>query len=152
MKREAVLVEKKPSRITYAIPVTLRQVETFEIPLDRMIGVNDAAHQKLLDDTSILRIAFGAEIDRLAIKNFVEIQCLDTTQTGKKPEWRNCLSRLLHAFGNVMLMENKKRESHIWELLGKVLPNYEEIIAGARKPFEEYVKQYKLAHPDEFEN
>ena len=151
MKREAVLVDKQPSRTTYAIPVTLREAEAFEIPLD--IKFNDEAkRQKLMDDISILRIAFGAKIDRLAIYDFAEIQCLDAAQPGKKPEWRNCLSRLLHAFGNVMLMENKKRESHIWELLGKVLPNYEEIIAGARKPFEEHVKQYKLAHPDEFES
>lgn len=150
MKREAVLVDKQSSRITYAIPVTLREVEAFEIPIDMTPG--DAEHQKLLDDANVLRIAFGAEIDRLAIREFVEIQCIDAAKTGKKPVWRNCLARLLHAYGNVMLMENKKRESHIWELLAKVLPNYGDVIKESRKPFEEYVKKYKLAHPDEFEN
>ncbi|MDD5288713.1 MAG: hypothetical protein PHY28_06360 [Dehalococcoidales bacterium] len=152
MERKATLVEKQSHKITYAIPVTLREVEAFEIPIDSTISVDDTGHQKLMDDTGILRIAFGTAIDGLKINDFAEIQCLNATASDPKPKWRNCLSRLLHAFGNVMLSENTKREHRIRKLLAHVLPNYNDIIIETRKPFEEYVKKYKLTHPDEFEN
>jgi hypothetical protein len=75
----------------YAVPVTLRQVQAAGIKLNSEFGIDDDEHQKLLDDTTILRAVFGVEMDQSY--DITEVYAIETYcgRIGQDAGWENAL-------------------------------------------------------------
>ena len=136
---------------TYAVPVTLRQVEEMGIPLDSAMGVDETEHAELLDDKNIMRIVFGVMIDGLDISEIVSLKCLNASLLNPEPYWNDCIARVHHASGSRMGTENDRRKNLVWKLLDEIAPDYQSTIDDARKPYDDYVAEYRRDNPEEFD-
>lgn len=141
-KQQPTLVEGIAYRTTYAVPVTLRQVEAAHIPLDSNMGTDEAEHTSLLDDEHILRLVFGVEVtDDLEVEEVIGIECYNATLRSLTPQWYPCMARYDHASGAIMRHEAQRCEALLRTLLRQILPDFQDTIDEARKPYDAYVEE-----------
>lgn len=124
----------------YAVPATLRQIETAGIELAGGFGIDAEEHAEMLDEAGLLRLTFGVELtDDSEVAEHFDVECFDA-RIGQVSDWRSCSRIYHHPAGNVERNRTRANRRRIEDLLATLVPDYPATLAAAAAPFNEWVE------------
>lgn len=132
--------ESSDTQVRFYVPVTLREVEAHDVPLDSAFGMDADEHEELLDAPDILRAVFSVEVNDQwedvadAVGYSIDLECYDA-RFGEGAAWRSCLA-LSPRGGPAPNATNKLNG-----LLGHVAPEWYSMLDAAAIPFREWAEQ-----------
>lgn len=102
-------------------PITLRELEAASISLDSTFGTDDAEHDELLDDATLLRIVVSIGLkDGLSVSEDCLIECLQGVIRRPEGHWAGCVAWCFHhAAGHKNRLENGAIRRMIEDLIGE---------------------------------
>ena len=103
--------------VRYVLPTTLAQVEAAGVEVDGRFGHDEQEHAELLNDSSILRVVAGVEVDGDNIGRTIWLESLEMRLSDGQTKWRDCGRRYSDPRGwveNRMYRENADR---MWKLV-----------------------------------